>query len=114
MSRGLADDLLRVLIEADLLVPAFGSRLFFFHQSITEFLAANQFLKLYRASNDIVQAKTVYRRWDYTLTLVCSLMNEAETADLLDKMVDIDLPFALSVASTLPKAPTSSISKLIA
>jgi hypothetical protein len=90
------NDFINWLISQEFLVPIFGERICFFHQSITEYLAAIQLSTLFTVNNVILKDKMAYNRWDNALFLTLSLLDESNAKIFLEIAAETDFPFTLA------------------
>lgn len=88
-------EVLNWLINNKLLVPEPNSRVAFFHQTITEFLAARQLAKLYEASPSIIESCLQNRRWDHALLLAVGFMSQEEGSKFVRQIVEADIYLAI-------------------
>jgi SIR2-like domain len=93
-----AKEILNWLVGRDFLVPYSGGRVAFFHQSVTEFLAAEELACRYLDSPSILTEKLGWRRWDQALFLAMSFLPQRNAAKFVDEVARIDLGLALSAA----------------
>lgn len=84
------------LISQDFLIPLTSGRICFFHQSVTEYLAATQFAVMFTNNNEILREKLTYRRWDQALFLTLSLLEKKDADKFLDTIINVDFALALS------------------
>jgi hypothetical protein len=90
-----ATDIVNWLVSQAVLVPYTGRRAAFFHQSATEYLAANELARLYQAAEDILQSKLRYARWDQAIFLTLAFLPGMSQPKFVEEVVKIDLPFAM-------------------
>lgn len=95
------DHLIDWLIVRGVLIPAPGSRLTFFHQSVTEFLAATQLARVYVAAPEILTDVLGYRRWDHALFLAASLLPPVSANAFVESVLDADLRLAVRAVGYL-------------
>lgn len=91
-----AEKVLDWLIKEEIIIPMPNARLSFFHQSITEFLAAMELSTLYRVSPEILEECLIYTRWDQALFLTVGFLNENEATQFIDQVLDKDIVLALN------------------
>jgi hypothetical protein len=108
-----ATELANWLVSKSVLVPYRGARVAFFHQSVTEYLAARELASRYRQTPQILKEKLTLTRWDQALFLTLSLLSSKEGADFLHAVVEVDLALALSAAKYLEFGRDEVIAKLL-
>jgi len=84
------------LISQNFIVPIINERISFFHQSVTEYLAATRLATMFVDNNEILKEKLSYRRWDQALYLTLSLLEKEEANKFLETVINIDFKLALS------------------
>ena len=84
------------LISQNFIVPIINERISFFHQSVTEYLAATRLAKMFVSNNEILIEKLKFRRWDQALYLGLSLLEKVEADKFLETVINIDFELALS------------------
>lgn len=89
-------DIINWLVSQNFLIPIKNERVSFFHQSVTEYLAATRLATLFSANNAILKEKLKYRRWDQTIYLTLSLLKESDSNIFLDILLKIDFELAIS------------------
>jgi len=83
------------LISREVLIPAPQSRLSFFHQSITEYLAARELARLYRMAPEILDNCLRYTRWDQALYLTLGFLNKKHTRSFMKRLMQTDQSLAV-------------------
>ncbi|WP_192941056.1 SIR2 family NAD-dependent protein deacylase [Aliarcobacter cryaerophilus] len=91
-----SSEIVNWLISQNFLIPLPNGRISFFHQSVTEYLAATQLAVLFSNNNKILKEKLIYRRWDQALFLTLSLLEKKEADKFLNTIINIDFELALS------------------
>ncbi len=91
-----ATDIMNWLVGRDFLLPLSGGRVAFFHQSITEFLAATELARAYRDAPHLLRDRLTLRRWDQALFLTLSLLPNEHAATFLQAIIDMDFRLAFS------------------
>lgn len=109
-----AANILNWLISRNFLLPLSGSRVSFFHQSVTEYLAATELARTYAATPHVLRDKLSLRRWDQTLFLTLSLLSEERAAKFLESIISMDFKLALSAAKYIEFGRDKIVAKLIA
>lgn len=90
-----AKSVLNSMVSAGLLNSQTGGRLSFFHQSVTEFLAAKQLATRYLSEENLLDYVLKNRRWDYTLLLAADLLGKDNITPYIRKITRIDAALAL-------------------
>ena len=94
-------DMVNWLISKAFLIPQSASRLTFFHQSVTEYLAATELARLYTADRSVLSQKLKFTRWDQALFLALSFLS-GETAKLfIAEVMTIDYQLAIRASKYL-------------
>lgn len=101
------------LISQNFLVPIIKERISFFHQSVTEYLAATMLAKLFVEDDKILKSKLKFRRWDQTLFLTLSLLDKSEVDKFLKTILSIDFELALSSAKYLENESAEVVNRLL-
>jgi L-rhamnose mutarotase len=101
------------LISQDFLIPLTNGRISFFHQSVTEYLAATQFAVMFTNNNEILREKLTYRRWDQALFLTLSLLEKKDADKFLDTVINIDFALALSSIKYLEEDTQELVNSLL-
>jgi hypothetical protein len=91
-------ELINWLISREVLVPAAGSRLSFFHQSVTEYLAAGELARLYAITPDVLDRCVRYTRWDQALYLTLGFLNKDQGRSFMKRLIQTDLLLAIRAA----------------
>ena len=92
------ENIVNWLVGKNFLLPYSGARVAFFHQSVTEFLAAEELARRYIVSPLILKEKLQWRRWDQTLFLTLSFLPNDWASRFIDEIARIDLTLAMSAA----------------
>lgn len=101
------------LVSQDFLVPIINERISFFHQSVTEYLAATRLARLYINNNKILNEKLRYRRWDQALFLTLSLLEKSEADKFLKNVIAIDFEMALSSIKYMESDTREIVNRLL-
>jgi hypothetical protein len=91
-----AEEIINWLISQEILQPLPKRRLAFFHQSVTEFLAASHLATLYENDPSILKEVLRFRRWDQALMQTLALLPQEKSGQLLEKTLKADKKLALS------------------
>ncbi len=108
-----AQDVANWLVSKAVIIPYRGRRVAFFHQSVTEYLAAGELARRYRASPHILKEKLSLTRWDQCLLLTLSLLPPDEGAAFLQDVVNADLALALNATKYLESGRDEVVAKLL-
>jgi hypothetical protein len=101
------------LLAAGVLVALAGHRLSFFHQSITEYLAARVIAREFLKNKDSLPKLLEDKRWDQALFLAMNLLDASEQPAFLDVILAADLTAAARAAHYLEYGKTAVIDKII-
>ena len=96
-----ARDIANWLVSKSLLIPYTGARVAFFHQSVTEYLAADELCRRYKAQPSILKEKLSLMRWDQALFLTLSLLTPGEGELFIQTVVEADFALALNATKYL-------------
>jgi hypothetical protein len=96
-----AEDAATWLVGKAVLVPYSGGRVSFFHQSVTEFLAASELAHLYLTSPKLLRNKLTYTHWDQALFLTLSLLASEQAKAFLEMIIETDFSLALNAVKYL-------------
>ncbi|MEP6355979.1 MAG: SIR2 family protein [Hyphomicrobiales bacterium] len=91
-----AEEIINWLISQEVLQPLPKRRLAFFHQSVTEFLAASHLASVYEQDPSVLKEVLRFRRWDQALMQITALLPEEKSDQLLDEILNLDQRLALS------------------
>ena len=105
-------DTINWLVSQDFLTPIINERVCFFHQSVTEYLAATRLSALF-VNNNILKEKISFRRWDQALFLCLSLLKKEDAEKFLDTVIDIDFELALSAIKYLEEDTGEIVERLL-
>jgi len=89
------------LVSRDFLLPYSGERVAFFHQSVTEFLAASELAQLFRKDEALLREKISLKRWDQALFLTLSLLKEDEADSFMRVVMEADFELSLNAVKYL-------------
>jgi hypothetical protein len=107
------EDLVNWLISRSVLLPYSGSRIAFFHQSVTEFLAANELARRFKEAPRVLKEKLSLKRWDQALFLTLSVLSEKEATAFLNAIVESDFALALHATKYLEADRDLIVGKLL-
>lgn len=95
------------------LIPAPKMRLSFFHQSITEYLAALEFANLYRSSPNQLARCLKFTRWDQTLFLALGFLNDKESSEFIKYILEIDIKLAIRASKYVEYKGEEIVNKIL-
>lgn len=107
------DDVAAWLVSKTVLLPYSGGRTALFHQSITEYLAATELARLYKATPTIIREKVALTRWNQALFLTLSLLPEDLGEAFLDDVLAADFSLAMSAAKYMEKGRDQVVAHLL-
>ena len=96
-----ASDVANWLVSQEVLIPYSGTRIAFFHQSVTEFLAATELARQFTINMRSLSAKLAFTRWDQALYLTLSILPAEPSNLFLDEIIRSDLVLALHASKYL-------------
>lgn len=108
-----SSDVINWLVSQDFLVPLVNERICFFHQSVTEYLAATKLAILFIEDNEILKKKLSFRRWDQALFLCLSLLKKKDAERFLEAVINIDFELALSAVKYLEEDTKEIVERLL-
>jgi hypothetical protein len=109
-----AEDVTNWLVSKSVAIPYRGSRLAFFHQSATEYLAACELAHRYLETPQILKEKLRLTRWDQALFLTLSLLPHASAEAFFQTVVESDFALALNAAKYVEAGRDEIVAKLLA
>jgi hypothetical protein len=101
-----------LLAQGTLLALA-GHRLAFFHQSVTEYLAARIIAQQFREERNSIRARLQDKRWDQALFLAMSFLDEDLRREFLHEIVTADLAAAARAAHYIEVGQAQVINKIL-
>ncbi|OUS08711.1 hypothetical protein A9Q96_04565 [Rhodobacterales bacterium 52_120_T64] len=91
-----AIDVVNWLVSEQTLQPLPKGKLAFFHQSVTEYLAATRLASRYENDPTTLREVLRFRRWDQAIMQTMSLLKKESAASFLETIVRVDQGLALS------------------
>lgn len=91
-------DIANWLITKNLIVPLPQNRVRFFHQSLTEYLAARELARHYKISPEVLSDCLTSTRWDQALFLTLGFLSTSQTAAFMNRIVKTELDLAIRAA----------------
>jgi len=101
------------LVSKGVLVPYPAERVSFFHQSVTEFLAATELARRFRASPSVLSEKLALNRWDQAILLTLSMLDEKESPAFLDALLNTDFTLTLRATKYLEGDRDAVVARLL-
>ena len=102
------------LIARGVLIPYSGGRVSLVHQSITEYCAALELVRLSEVGAFSLRETFALKKWDQCLFLALSMMAKHEADEILDFLVRNDLELALRAVRYAEENQSEAISKMLA
>ncbi len=106
-------ELINWLIAKNILLPYSASRVAFFHQSVTEFLAADEFVRRYTSTPNMLKEKLSWRNWDQVLLLTLSMLPEQNAEEFLNDVVSMDIELALAAVKYMETSTEEVVERLL-
>ena len=106
-------DTVNWLIAKSIIIPYSGGRISFVHQSLTEYLASTQLAREYSYNHSVLQEKLSLTRWDQTLFLTLSFLDNQNAKEFLQETMSIDLGLAMNAAKYMESDNEQIVSKLL-
>ena len=102
--QGIGDECINWLIEKNrLFIAGMNHQLQFFHQSITEFLAANQLTVCINENPTFIDSILKSTRWDYVIQLVSSYLEDNIIDCIFSRLLEVDYILAMKASAHLEK-----------
>jgi hypothetical protein len=101
------------MVSRSVFIPYIGGRIAFFHQSVTEFLAASELARRYQRSPQILQEKLSFIHWDQAIYLTLSLLPKETGAKFLRSVMEIDFLLALKASKYIETGRDAIVTKLL-
>jgi hypothetical protein len=108
-----AIDIVNWLVGKDFLLPYSGGRIAFFHQSITEYLAATELARNYTEAPHLLRERLTLRRWDQAIFLTLSLLPKKQSTRFVETIIEMDFPLALSAAKFMESGTEEVVDRLL-
>lgn len=106
-------DVTNWLVSKGVLIPYLNGRFSFFHQSITEYLAATELANRYKNNNEILRSILVYSRWDQALFFTLPILSEDLSNKFLNEVIDIDIKLAIRASKYLESGRGTVVTKIL-
>ena len=107
------DDAIDFLMAEGILLVRPGLRVTFFHQSVTEFLAAVEIAHRYRQSTEIIEEILRDRRWDHATLFALSSLPRDAAASLFARIVSVDIVLALRATQFIRDGRNAMIASVL-
>ncbi|UKA20676.1 SIR2 family protein [Photobacterium damselae subsp. damselae] len=101
------------LVSRNLLIPYVNNKVAFFHQSITEYLAATELACKYQEDPDILRSVLSHTRWDQALFFTLPLLSNEQSERFLEHVMEIDLHLAIVASKYIETVKSEIVSKLL-
>lgn len=89
--------------QSKLFIAGINHQLQFFHQSITEYLAANQLTIFINENPSFIDSILKSTRWDYVIQLVSSYLESNVIDYIFSRMLEVDCILAMKASAHLEK-----------
>ena len=113
-SFGFSQDIVNWLIASNALIPYSGGRISFVHQSITEYCAALELVRLSEAGAFSLRDTVALKKWDQCLFLALGMMAKSKADEILDFLARTDLGLAFGAVRYADEGQSAAITKLLA
>jgi NAD-dependent SIR2 family protein deacetylase len=101
---GIDDECVNWLLDKNrLFIAGINHQLQFFHQSITEFLAANQLTVCINENPSFIDSILKSTRWDYVIQLVSSYLEDNVIDCIFLRLLEVDCILAMKASAHLEK-----------
>lgn len=101
------------LVSSDILVPNPSSRVSYFHQSATEYLAARELARQFQTDQGVIGRKLRLTRWDQAIFLTLSLLPEGDAQLFIDAVIEADLALALHASRYIEHGRDEVVTRLL-
>lgn len=108
-----ASDVANWLVSSDILVPSPNSRVSFFHQSATEYLAACELARRFVADRRVVGRKLRLTRWDQAIFLALSLLSASDANPFIEAVIESDFLLALNASKYMEHGRDEVVTRLL-
>jgi hypothetical protein len=108
-----ASDVINWLISKEILAPSPGLRLAFFHQSVTEYLAAMKFVDVYRQQPKLLEECIKETRWDQALLFTLGFLTDEEAVSFVQTLYRADWALAIKAAKYAELAQEGVVSYIL-
>jgi len=112
-SPALAQEMVNWLISCDALIPYSGGRASFIHQSITEYCAALELVRLCEAGAFSLRDTVALKKWDQCLFMALGMMADGEAEEILDFLSRTDLGLAFNAVRYADDNQSAEVAKLL-
>ena len=106
-------DVVNWLIARGTLLPYSGGRASFIHQSITEYCAALELVRLHEAQAFSLRDTVALKKWDQCLFLALGMMDSSEAGEILAFLMRTDLGLAFRAVRYADDGQSEAITKLL-
>lgn len=106
-------ELVNWLVSKNILIPFIHNRIAFFHQSITEYLAATELARQYKEHPEVIKEKLIHTRWDQALFLALSILPYELSNAYFNEIMNMDFVLALSASKYVEFERDYVISRLL-
>jgi hypothetical protein len=113
-SLGSVQDIVNWLIASNAVIPYSGGRISFVHQSITEYCAALELVRLSEAGEFSLRDTVALKKWDQCLFLALGMMPKSKAEEILDFLTSTDLALGFSAVRYAEEGQSAEIAKLLA
>jgi hypothetical protein len=101
------------LISCDALIPYSGGRASFIHQSITEYCAALELVRLCDAGAFSLRDTVALKKWDQCLFMALGMMADSKAGEILDFLSCTDIELAFNAVRYADDNQSAEITKLL-
>ena len=102
------------LIARGALIPYSGGRASFVHQSITEYCAALELVRLFEAGAVSLKDTVALKKWDQCLFLALGMMVNSKAEEILEFLTRTDLRLAFRAVRYADEGQSAAIARLLA
>lgn len=109
-----AKTLINWLIDSQqFLIPASLTNVSFFHQTITEFLAAHYFAEQFKRNSAILREKLHHIQWNYILLFAIGFLSEKQVEKYIEILLQTDSLFAIQACSYVEQGTNQIVTTVL-
>lgn len=113
VSAATPEEVIAWLVGEDVLLTYSGRRVAFFHQSVTEYLAATELARRYVENPTVLLQKLAFTRWDQALFLTLSLLSKSYATRFINQVITVDFDLATRATKYLENGRDAVVTKLL-
>lgn len=99
--------------EQQFMIPTSLNNISFFHQAITEFLAAHFFANEFKENPDILWGKLQYLRWNYVLLFAIEFLDKEQSEKYMAMLLQSDTLLAVQACSYVEQSANQMVTTIL-